>query len=236
MSEPAPQTNWTIEVSGAEYGPYTRSEMRRLQTEGRIDGDILGYDNIVGEWRRLADIESLRALFAVLPPPLADRTRAVGPPSEIVHTHTTPSGEPIVSGQYAGFWIRFAAHMIDGVALFAISVIGLLVLSGFDLNALEPGEDSNKLYGIVNAAIGIAYFVVLHGGPWQATLGKRAVGIHLMRRDGSRVGYGLAFGRYFAWVLACLPFAIGLMMVGWTSQKRGLHDMICGTRVIYGEP
>lgn len=63
MSAMTSQASWKIEVNGTEYGPYTHSELLRLQAEGRVDGDILGYDDKIGEWRRLADIEALRAMF-----------------------------------------------------------------------------------------------------------------------------------------------------------------------------
>jgi uncharacterized RDD family membrane protein YckC len=28
---------------------------------------------------------------------------------------------------------------------------------------------------------------------------------------------------------------LGFFMIGWTQEKKGLHDMICGTRVVYGK-
>ncbi len=63
MTDMPPQDRWTIEVNGTEYGPYTHCELQRLQAEGRVDCDILGYDETVEEWRRLADIATLRTLF-----------------------------------------------------------------------------------------------------------------------------------------------------------------------------
>ena len=64
MTDMPPQDSWTIEVNGTEYGPYTHYELQCLQAEGRVDCDIMGYDETVGEWRRLADIVALRTLFA----------------------------------------------------------------------------------------------------------------------------------------------------------------------------
>jgi uncharacterized RDD family membrane protein YckC len=46
------------------------------------------------------------------------------------------------------------------------------------------------------------------------------------------VDLGRAFGRYFAKILSAIILGIGYIMVGFDSEKRGLHDMICDTRVI----
>jgi len=42
-----------------------------------------------------------------------------------------------------------------------------------------------------------------------------------------------AFLRYLASILSALTLGIGYLMVLWDSEKRTLHDLICGTRVIY---
>jgi uncharacterized RDD family membrane protein YckC len=65
-----------------------------------------------------------------------------------------------------------------------------------------------------------------------ATPGKMALGLKVVRPDGGPVGLGRAFGRYFAKFLSMIILGIGYIMVGFDSEKRGLHDMICGTRVV----
>jgi uncharacterized RDD family membrane protein YckC len=65
-----------------------------------------------------------------------------------------------------------------------------------------------------------------------ATPGKMAVGLKVIRPDGSPVSVGRAAGRYFAKILSTIILLIGYIMAGFDSQKRALHDMICDTRVI----
>jgi uncharacterized RDD family membrane protein YckC len=60
-----------------------------------------------------------------------------------------------------------------------------------------------------------------------------AVKIKVVRTDGSKVGYGLATGRFFATWLSYLICYIGVIMVGFDQEKRALHDRICGTRVVH---
>jgi uncharacterized RDD family membrane protein YckC len=59
-----------------------------------------------------------------------------------------------------------------------------------------------------------------------------AMGLKLVRSDGSGLSYGRIVGRYFSEWISGLIFCIGYIMVAFDEQKRGLHDRICDTRVI----
>jgi uncharacterized RDD family membrane protein YckC len=87
------------------------------------------------------------------------------------------------------------------------------------------------LLGLVGMLLGCAYeaiFVAQMG----ATPGKMALGMKVVRPDGSRVDIGRAVGRYFAKLLSMMILCIGYIMIGFDPEKRGLHDMICDTRVV----
>jgi uncharacterized RDD family membrane protein YckC len=88
---------------------------------------------------------------------------------------------------------------------------------------------------VIAVVIIIVYYVKFNSGAWQATPGKRLVGIHIITVTGEPVSGWLAFGRYFAYMLSGLPLGLGFMWVGWNEEKKGFHDMVCGTRVIYGK-
>jgi uncharacterized RDD family membrane protein YckC len=66
----------------------------------------------------------------------------------------------------------------------------------------------------------------------QATFGKMACGLAVTDTYGNRISFGRATGRYFAKILSALTLGIGFAMVGWTRQKRGLHDFVAGTLVV----
>src|ERR1700722_5252663 len=133
---------------------------------------------------------------------------------------------------YAGFWIRFVAVLIDGVILYVAGMVVQLPLAGL----LRSSQTDVMLLGA-----GIAYLIEMVIGAtyegffvsrFAATPGKMALNLKVVRADGSPVSLGLAFGRYFAKVLSGLILCIGFIMAGFDSQKRGLHDMLCDTRVI----
>ena len=76
------------------------------------------------------------------------------------------------------------------------------------------------------------YFSLLESSANQATVGKIVCGLKVTDLDGRRISFGRATARYFAKILSGLILLIGFAMVGWTTQKRGLHDFIAGTLVL----
>lgn len=86
------------------------------------------------------------------------------------------------------------------------------------------------------ALVGAAYFAGMEASPWGATLGKRLLRIHVVDRDGRRIGPGRALLRYFSAGVSWLFLNLGHAMAAWTADKRALHDYIAGTRVDNVDP
>jgi uncharacterized RDD family membrane protein YckC len=148
--------------------------------------------------------------------------------------------------EYAGFWIRLAAHYLDAIFLsalvaatgFVLGIIGVIagVLSTQG-GKLEAGGATGwfiALMYLIYIGIAFAYYIIFNSGPWQGTPGKRIVRIHLITASGAKVSRGLAVGRCFACIVSYLSLYIGFMVIGWNKEKKGFHDMMCGTRVIFG--
>jgi uncharacterized RDD family membrane protein YckC len=145
---------------------------------------------------------------------------------------------------YGGFWIRFVAYLIDAIIL---TIAGTIVQFPFvgslrNIVPLEPGVQPGPeifarivgtagLAGLINLAIAATY-ETLFVSKLGATPGKMALSLKVVRPDGSLLGLGRAFGRHFAKILSGLILGIGFIMAGFDSEKRGLHDMICDTRVV----
>jgi uncharacterized RDD family membrane protein YckC len=91
-------------------------------------------------------------------------------------------------------------------------------------------------FTIAYAVIGGMYFVVCESSPWQATLGKRLIGIKVTTVDGKRIDTARAIGRFLAAGLSWLTMNVGHALVAWTPERRALHDMIAGTRVENADP
>jgi uncharacterized RDD family membrane protein YckC len=147
---------------------------------------------------------------------------------------------------YAGFWRRFAAHVLDnlivGLILFGGLVFGGAVL--FVVGAAtgrEPGRQKFSdevslaimlLFYLFYAVAVLAYYAGMESSPLQATLGKMALGIRVTDLHGRRISFLRAFGRLAGKIVSAMIFYIGFIMAAFTERKQALHDMMAGTLVI----
>ncbi|MDF3059184.1 MAG: transporter [Rariglobus sp.] len=68
---------------------------------------------------------------------------------------------------------------------------------------------------------------------FAATPGKLLFGLRLVSTNNKPLGFGRIVARSLARVLSGFPtFFIGFLIVAFEDQKRGLHDFLCGTRVV----
>lgn len=135
--------------------------------------------------------------------------------------------------RYAGFWIRFAAVLIDSVILSVVNVTLSMTVLAWAVASGDPNMTAaaGALVYLVGVAIGVSYegyFLVNKG----ATLGKMALGLRVIRTSGAPITWGLAIGRYFGKIVSAMILLIGYLMVAWDPEKRALHDRMCDTRVI----
>jgi uncharacterized RDD family membrane protein YckC/Tfp pilus assembly major pilin PilA len=149
-----------------------------------------------------------------------------------VHAPSAPvTGEP---ARYAGFWRRVAASVIDSLVQFALAVVLVLlvVISGGMSDSAEESTAVGVLYYVGSWLLGWLYFAWMHSSAWQATLGKRALGIKVVSLDGARITFARATGRYFGYLLSGLLLGIGYLMAAFTKRKQALHDKMSSTLVV----
>jgi len=151
--------------------------------------------------------------------------------------------------EYAGFWLRFLALLIDnavmglGFILILIPVIFLTGLRGF-LGEFHPNEDMNDVgifmligffFLVATASLVVTwlYHALMESSEWQATVGKKVLGLVVTDMAGRRVSFGRSTGRHFGKMLTNLvPAFIGYLMAGFTEKKQALHDMMAGCLVL----
>jgi uncharacterized RDD family membrane protein YckC len=181
------------------------------------------------------------------------------PLAPVVVTPTAVAPYPTLGGvvltrtpTYAGFWLRFVAHIIDSLILSPV-FIGLMamlfVMAGGMARFAElsrqrnPGDIDPAIFaslfsmffvvGVVSLLISWLYYAYLESGEKQATWGKQVLGIYVTDLNGQRLTFGRATGRFFAkWVTGLIPLGIGYIMAGFTEKKQALHDMIVATLVL----
>jgi len=88
---------------------------------------------------------------------------------------------------------------------------------------------------LLGVALHVVYHTVLVGGCGQ-TLGKMLLGVAVVRWDGAPAGYGRALLRCLGGGLCVLTLGLGRMPMLFTRERRGLSDLVAGTRPISYHP
>jgi uncharacterized RDD family membrane protein YckC len=237
----------TVLKENVPHGPFTRAEVAQKLAVGEITLDSLAFIEGLTQWTPLRDVLARVDAATVpvpTPPPVA--TMPIGSGYAVV---TPPGGTPIGTGYsyaatmqppshlvYAGFWLRFAAVIVDGFVLLPLALVSV----GLNYISSSSSNDSVKLvialfalvYMLFCLIVQWLYFALQEASVHQATLGKRLLGLRVTDAQGNRIGFGRATGRYFGKILSGLIFYIGFMMAGWTPRKQALHDMLADTLVV----
>ena len=138
--------------------------------------------------------------------------------------------------EYAGFWIRVGAALIDTLLLIAITFPLLLWIYGWsyfgDDTGLVAGPADFVISWLDPAVAAIAFWLYR-----QATPGKMALSLRVVdATTGSTLSIGQSIGRYLAYYVSAIPLFIGFIWVAFDSKKRGWHDKLAGTVVIRAKP
>ena len=115
---------------------------------------------------------------------------------------------------YAGFWYRFLAYLIDFIILAVIYfVLALIPVIGW----------------IIGIFFGWLYFAIQHSSSKRSTLGMRALDITINDENLDKIGFWRATGNYLVVGISIMMLFIGLIMIGFTSRKQGLHNLVSRT-------
>ncbi len=133
--------------------------------------------------------------------------------------------------EYAGFWIRVAAALIDTFLAVLITLPFLSAIYGVDYwsnDSLSMGV-WDTLFSYVFPAIAVVIFWVYR----SATPGK--LWLHLTIVDAKTGGKPTTrqfIIRYLGYYVSMIPLFAGIIAVGIDRRKRGFHDRLAGTVVI----
>ena len=137
--------------------------------------------------------------------------------------------------EYAGFWRRGAAIIIDTFLFMIVQVLLSVVLIGGVVATGSSEEAAGVVVFLINLAMIVVmwlYFALMESSKIQGTLGKMMVGIVVTDLDGNRIGFGKASGRYFGKIVSSIILMIGYVMAAFTERRQALHDIMAGCLVI----
>ncbi len=136
---------------------------------------------------------------------------------------------------------RFLARLIDGLITLPFLQIATALFAS-----------NEGLASIVGFILGLCYYAWFAASGWQATPGKRIVGLYITDAKGGRLPMKEAFAREIAVLVPTFPIYVSIfspemaaslfMVLGvlWygrilvTPERTGVHDMACDSRVRRG--
>ena len=148
------------------------------------------------------------------------------------------AASPAVAVQfhYAGFWLRFWAYAIDTLILAAFPILLAVIIAPLFFTGVAVLAGLGIVIFIlpVLATEGWFYFALMESSSYQATFGKRALGLRVTGMNGERISFGAATIRYFCKILSHLILNAGFIMAAFTAKKQALHDLIASCLVVRG--
>ncbi len=157
-------------------------------------------------------------------PPRADVT-------DVVPDHAGPL--------LAGRWLRLGGALIDMVIVIAALWVASMVTPW---NPFDPAKADYTRFALTDAVSGFILFMLVQGYPLATasqTWGKKALGMRIVRSDGSPIAFGRLIGlRYGVPSLFGLIPAVGQIwslvdaLFIFRESRRCLHDSIADTIVI----
>lgn len=135
--------------------------------------------------------------------------------------------------EYAGFWVRAGATIIDTILIMLITYPLLFSIYGWEyFNVDQSGFIAGPADFLVTWVLP-TFAVIMFWLKKQATPGKLAVSARVVdARTGQTMSIGQSIGRYFAYFVSALPLGLGYIWVAFDSKKQGWHDKLAGTVVI----
>ena len=156
--------------------------------------------------------------------------------------------------KYAGFWIRFSASLADTFFLaLPVAIVIYFISDGswFDFSqysqnvqmamsgnthALDKQPITSIKWELLFEVSVLLITLVFWKKNKGATPGKKFVHIKIVdAKTFKDIDNKQAITRSFGYIASTFAFLIGFLMVAFRDDKRGLHDLLAGTVVIYEE-
>ena len=227
---------------GKEYGPVPANQLREWIAAGRANLDTKAKAHGADEWRRLGDYVDFGAP-APVPPSISGAD---------ADTSEAPLPEPVAeTAPLAGRRERLLAQILDNVIGLACALPGLIMMAlaaaraglgfGTTLDKLTTAAGFGAGLMVALAALlalaAVQLWMVVTSGQ---TIGKRVLGVRIVTfQDETNPGFVKVFllravlpALVGAIPLIGVPFALADYGFIFRADRRCLHDLIAGTKVI----
>jgi uncharacterized RDD family membrane protein YckC len=137
------------------------------------------------------------------------------------------------SVEYAGFWVRVGATLIDTVLVVCVTLPILVAIYGWTYFDASRTAGTSTLADFLLSWVAPAVAAVAFWLYKQATPGKMALSMRVVdAKTGNTLTLMQSVVRYLGYFVSTIPFCIGLIWVAFDPRKQGWHDKLAGTVVV----
>jgi len=252
------ENKWYYAENRQQKGPVSRDELKSLLAGGNLQAATLVWHAGLTTWQAAANFPELweaeTQKSAETPSgidpllPLQEPTASVSAPVPELSQRADFLPEAAAVPELAGLWRRFWAMLLDDiiVQVMLTPVTFLLAGSTHFLQRFVPfhGQAGDSLIVSIFTLLALVATVICSAFIFQfvysgfflsryaATPGKMALGIQVVRSNGSRVSFLRGGSRFLAAKLSAWLLFVGYLIAFFDDQKRTLHDHLCDTRVV----
>ncbi|MFC4321090.1 RDD family protein [Litchfieldia salsa] len=142
-----------------------------------------------------------------------------------------PSHNNVLYVQYAGFWMRFWAYLLDLIVIASLNrIIIYPILRLLDIPIGDP-----NMFAPVSILTAITYFLyfVLMTKYFKQTLGKMIFGLKVISLSNKELTWSTVIFREFIGRFISKITYIGYLIVAFLPKKQGIHDLFSETTVVH---
>ena len=136
--------------------------------------------------------------------------------------------------EYAGFWIRLGASLVDTLLMVLITIPLLIIYYGFD--TYWQAAQSGEFLGLGEVIISWLFPIVATIWFWlkmQATPGKILFSLKVLdEKTGQPLTLNQSVIRYLGYFASTIVLGLGFIWIAFDGKKQGWHDKMAGSVVV----
>lgn len=149
--------------------------------------------------------------------------------SKIVESKMQHSDHMTEKEQYAGFWIRLGAYLIDFIGVMLFALVIRIIMAVFGISSLT--ESIGILFDYIVWVIYSSFFL----SAYSYTPGKKLFGLTVTTENGDKLDFKTSLTRAFIQPLSLLFLGAGYWNMSKDEKKQAWHDKQSHTVVIIRE-
>lgn len=228
---------WYYMRGQERMGPYSQVQIQAMYQQGEIADNTYVWTAGMANWATAGQVREHLAAPSGGGGDSGNLMHDLGLDEPVVKPYTYTPGGGGGGGEYAGFWLRFVAMILDTIILgcligIPLGILQIMAIGGLEQLAQPQPIGQTLFWNALGQVVTIVVFAAFEASPWQGTPGKKILRLRVTDLDGDRLTFLRAAGRNAGKIVSGIILLIGYIMAAFTERKQALHDIMAGCLVV----